>query len=549
MKKLLLTILCLTLIFSISFATPFVDVEITDSKLISCDGKKVLGSITVTNSSELYSPELYYVTTLSMLKPVEPGSKANPSESYYEFEPVQFDIGAYEEKTLYFEYKLPENIPTTNYALYTVISSNTTTLSSIPEIIYLGTWGTTQEYLNCESLHYWKIKGDKILPTTGPTYKTSEIPIGVIELTSTFENDVTVTPEFTVYKRLKTYEPTPIKITEGKSITFKSGETKKVELEFPTFDQPESYQIFVKFLDKDGNQVSQELQFRYVLAGATAKILSTNASYDTTSDSIKVSINAIGPADSSTLEDCSIIYRIYNLADNTLIKEETSTHTLSSETTLIEEILTGIDTTGKIKVEASIEYKSEELATSSTTINLNRTIKTDTELFSDLVGTKYYEAVKLLNSLGILNGYPDGTFKPANNVTRAEFTVIATKLAKLDAADIKGGLTFSDVDDSHWAKNFIILAYENNIISGYPDGTFKADNNVTYQEALTILLNVMNYKDNVIASNLSWPENYISFANLLNMMKNLDEVDYASPAIRGDVALLTMEAYIKLKEI
>jgi len=550
MKKILLTVLCLTLILSTSFAAPFVNIEITSTELISCDANKILGSITVTNSSDLYSPELYYVTTLSVLKTIAPNSQVTTAEPYYQFEPIKFDLGAFETKTLYFEYRIPKSLPTNLYALSTVIYSDTTRISSIPTLTHLGSWGSKSESLAGGSIqHHWKINNLAIAPDSGPTYTIGETPIGAIELTSTFETNITATPEFTVYKRLRTYEPTPIKITKGKSITFEPGETKEVELDFPTFTEPESYEIFVKFLDNNGNQISQEFPFRYVLKGASAKILSTNASYDVTTDSVKVSINAIGPADSSTLDDCSIIYKIYNLADNSLIKESTSTHTLTSDITLIEEILSGIDTNGKIKVEASIEYAGQKLANSTTTLNLNRTIKTDTELFSDLLGTKYYEAVKILNSLGILNGYPDDTFKPDNNITRAEFTVIATKLAKLDASDIKAGLPFSDVTDTHWAKNFIILAYENNIISGYPDGTFKADNNVTYQEALTILLNVMNYKENVDASASKWPENYIKFAQQLNMLKELGEIDYASPATRGNVALLTLEAYIKLKEI
>ena len=74
--------------------------------------------------------------------------------------------------------------------------------------------------------------------------------------------------------------------------------------------------------------------------------------------------------------------------------------------------------------------------------------------FPDTVETVYDEAVDRLSLLEILEGYPDGTFKPENQITRAEFAAVAVRAKGLEsaAAAAKGLATgFTDVTPAHWA--------------------------------------------------------------------------------------------------
>lgn len=105
--------------------------------------------------------------------------------------------------------------------------------------------------------------------------------------------------------------------------------------------------------------------------------------------------------------------------------------------------------------------------------------------FSDVEGHWAKEAILMMSSLGIVNGYTDGTFRPENLITRAEF---ATMMARFeDITHVKAKAYFSDVDESHWAFKTISFAKVMGWISGYADGTFKPNHPITRAEAVTIV--------------------------------------------------------------
>ncbi|MDR1588760.1 MAG: S-layer homology domain-containing protein [Oscillospiraceae bacterium] len=105
--------------------------------------------------------------------------------------------------------------------------------------------------------------------------------------------------------------------------------------------------------------------------------------------------------------------------------------------------------------------------------------------FSDLdVGSWYYQDVAYLQHNGIIKGYPDGTFRPNDPITRAEFAVIASRFDKLES-NVPN--TFSDVEDSYWAAGYINSAVAKGWITGYPDGTFKPKEYITRAEVVTLV--------------------------------------------------------------
>ena len=116
---------------------------------------------------------------------------------------------------------------------------------------------------------------------------------------------------------------------------------------------------------------------------------------------------------------------------------------------------------------------------------------TTSNTYSDVAYGKWYNnPISTMSALGIITGYPDGTFKPNKPITRAEFAAIA---ARFDETQSGKSATFSDVI-GHWAAKEIGIAYYNDWIKGYPDGTFKPDQNITRAEAMTVINRVLERK-------------------------------------------------------
>ncbi len=156
----------------------------------------------------------------------------------------------------------------------------------------------------------------------------------------------------------------------------------------------------------------------------------------------------------------------------------------------------------------------------------------------DVEGTDYESAVEALVELGIVNGYEDGTYRPGQTVSRAEMAKLLVVAAGLEqAAKLAEGATkFSDVNGG-WASGYVNVASEYGFIMGYPDGTFRPDDIVSYAEAATMALRVLGYKS-VVEAKGTWPTNYIAKAEDLDMLEDITYNSYNDGAIRGNVAIL-----------
>jgi hypothetical protein len=91
---------------------------------------------------------------------------------------------------------------------------------------------------------------------------------------------------------------------------------------------------------------------------------------------------------------------------------------------------------------------------------------------------------------GILTGYPDGTFKPDQRITRAEIAAIIYRYLKLSPPE-QTNINFLDLTPSHWAFGFIERIRERGIITGYPDNTFRPDSFSTRAEAVVMIARMM----------------------------------------------------------
>ncbi len=112
--------------------------------------------------------------------------------------------------------------------------------------------------------------------------------------------------------------------------------------------------------------------------------------------------------------------------------------------------------------------------------------------FSDLDETHWaYEGINKLVGEGIIIGYPDGTFKPEGNITRAELVKIVNMV--FEFTEIEEATDFTDVKAEDWFFDNVLIAQQAGYIVGYPDGTFKPNGLITREEFCKILDVINNF--------------------------------------------------------
>ena len=110
--------------------------------------------------------------------------------------------------------------------------------------------------------------------------------------------------------------------------------------------------------------------------------------------------------------------------------------------------------------------------------------------FEDVkTGDWFYKEVETLYNIGIVEGTDEHKFSPDEPVTRAEFAVMAARFANLD---YKGGNIFEDVPAGHWAYSYINAAANAGWVKGYPDGSFRPDEPISRAEVVTLVNGVIN---------------------------------------------------------
>ncbi len=132
--------------------------------------------------------------------------------------------------------------------------------------------------------------------------------------------------------------------------------------------------------------------------------------------------------------------------------------------------------------------------------------------FTDVeAGDWYNTTVSTLNAMGIITGYEDGSFKPNAPITRAEFAAMAVRFFEEDSAIYEEG-TFNDIAGSEWFADAVQAAKDHSIIGGYPDGSFQPNKNISRAEACSIINRTLDRipdADHLLPEDLmkNWPDN------------------------------------------
>ncbi|MGB4438295.1 MAG: S-layer homology domain-containing protein [Sedimentibacter sp.] len=151
--------------------------------------------------------------------------------------------------------------------------------------------------------------------------------------------------------------------------------------------------------------------------------------------------------------------------------------------------------------------------------------------------TNLEKSAGLLSSYGIIQGYPDGTFKPDQAVTRAEMAKIVTVAAGYYEYSKNMTSVYEDMR-GHWAESYVELANVLNIVNGISPTTYGPDNLIKFEEAYTMILRLLGYSDESLPG--PWPPNYFEKANELNLFQNIDtSSEFAS---RKDISIMLYNA-------
>ena len=151
--------------------------------------------------------------------------------------------------------------------------------------------------------------------------------------------------------------------------------------------------------------------------------------------------------------------------------------------------------------------------------------------YSDVSDTAWYSAaVSTLSKMGVISGYPDGTFRPNAPITRAEF---AAMIARFDETAKSADTPFTDIS-GHWAENAIGKAYGNGWVEGSSKTVFCPESNLTRAETATFLNRVLHRlpekESDLLANQIVWPDNPETFWGYLAIQEATNSHEYERKA-------------------
>ena len=159
--------------------------------------------------------------------------------------------------------------------------------------------------------------------------------------------------------------------------------------------------------------------------------------------------------------------------------------------------------------------------------------------FTDDSDINQTEAIEVMEMIGVISGYPDGSFRPDGNVTRAQMAkMVATIVAGGDdVGDLYAGAnTFSDCT-THWARGYIAYANTTGIIAGVGNGRFNPDGNVTGAEAAKMMLCALGYnQDTEEYVGAGWSVNVLSDARTIGLLDGIEDNADMNAALSRDNA-------------
>mgnify|MGYP001025036771 FL=1 len=183
---------------------------------------------------------------------------------------------------------------------------------------------------------------------------------------------------------------------------------------------------------------------------------------------------------------------------------------------------------------APMAFAEEATTPEDTAASVEETVEAveDEEVAAPAMDADLEKVVKRLEALGLVAGYGNGDFGVDRTITRAEFATLVVRARGLEqgAKLAQFQSNFKDVNASDWFAGFVNVAAGQEIIKGFPDQTFKPQNQVTYAEAITMIIRALGHEPAVKGE---WPNGFLAKASELGVAKTISNPN--APATRGDI--------------
>lgn len=181
------------------------------------------------------------------------------------------------------------------------------------------------------------------------------------------------------------------------------------------------------------------------------------------------------------------------------------------------------------------------------------------DTFADIQNHWAKPFIQGLLDKGVISGFTDGTFKPDEKMTRAQYAALLVKAFNPSAK--RDGINFTDVADDFWAKNVIQEAYRGEFLSGFPDNSFKPNDNVQRAQVIVSLVNglglsasdgtvLSTYSDRAAIPDYAKDEvNTATKKEIVVSYPDTKQLDPTKDATRAEVAAMVYQALVDANQV
>lgn len=158
----------------------------------------------------------------------------------------------------------------------------------------------------------------------------------------------------------------------------------------------------------------------------------------------------------------------------------------------------------------------------------------------------YFEAISYVSDRGLMVGDNHGNFNPGKTVTRAEMATIVCRMLG-ETNGLAKSEVFSDVPADHWANGYVCKAAELGIVNGYGNGKFGPSDNVTYEQAVTMIVRSLGEENRALSAG-GYPAGYMSVVQKDSLLSGISAKEHEALS-RGNVAKLLFNYCTEYTEI